>query len=88
MKTKRTLTIEFDRVKITTSRNLKRVVWCELCRQETEFLNKTEANDLVNVLAAQGMEIKEVHFHFYHPTNAEILICLKSIMNPGGDENY
>lgn len=85
---KRTITIEFDRVKITTTHNHKNLLWCEICQAETEFLNRAEAADLARVLQKQGLTVKEENLHLYQPTEGQILVCLNSILNGNNTKIY
>lgn len=85
MKTKRTVTIEFDRVKITTTFNHKNHFWCELCQEDAEFITQTEAVELVKVMQVQGLNIKRENLHLYQSTENQTLICLNSIINCGSN---
>ena len=80
MKRKRTFTIEIDRVKITTTRNHRPMAWCGTCRAESEFLDGAEAAHLAEIIRAQGMSVDENDLHFYQPAEAQILICLNSLL--------
>ena len=81
MKMKRTITIEFDRVKVTTAHDHKHLSWCELCRAETEFLNSTEAAEVSRAMRMQGLDVFRENLHFYQPDEEQILVCLNSILN-------
>lgn len=81
VKIKRTITVEFDRLKITTAPNQVHLLWCELCRTETKFIKTTEAIELVQVLQKQGLEINQQNLHFFQPDETQILVCLHSIIN-------
>ena len=81
MKLKRTVIIEFERVKITTTHCAKNFFRCHLCETETEFFSQAEAAELVKVMRMQGLEINQVNLHFYQPNEQQILICLNSIIN-------
>ena len=85
---KRTITIEFDRVKITTTHHRKNLRWCGLCRSETEFLNRTEAAEMAKLIKAQGIEIRQENLHFYQPNEEAVLICLNSIINGNNPNIY
>lgn len=81
MKFKRTVTIEFDRIKITTLHRGKIILWCEFCEAETEFINQTEAVELAKVMQMQDLNIKRENLHFYQSKQDDVLICLTSIFN-------
>ena len=80
MKSKRTVTIEFDRVKITTTHCAENVFRCELCGAETEFLSRREASELAKIMQMQGLKFNPAHLHFYQPDKQQILVCLDSII--------
>ena len=80
MKTKRTLTIEIDRVRITTSHVHKHAAWCELCRSESEFVEHSEAAEIAKMIRAQGLAMNKEDLHFYQPTGEQMLVCLNSIV--------
>ena len=84
MKSKRTVTIEFDRVKITTARGNKNFFRCEFCQTETEFLSQSETAEIAKVMQMQGLEINRANLHFYQPNEERILVCLNSII-PGNN---
>jgi hypothetical protein len=77
---KRTVTIEFDRVKITTTHNHKASLWCELCQTETEFVSQTEAVELAKLMQTQGLIIRRENLHFYQSNENGVLVCLNSIV--------
>ena len=81
MKLKRTITIEFDRVKITTTHCAKNFFRCDLCGADAEFFSRAEAAELVKVLQMQGLKINRANLHFYQSDEEEILVCLNSIIN-------
>jgi len=78
---KRTITIEFDRVKITTTHHDKNLMWCELCQSKAEFLNRNEAMAMAQAIKAQGVALKQENLHFYQSSDEQVLICLNSIIN-------
>ena len=80
MKSKRTVTIEFDRVRITTTHCAKNIFRCELCDAETEFLSRREASELARIMQMQGLKFNPAHLHFYQPDEQQILVCLDSII--------
>ncbi|MDQ3131812.1 MAG: hypothetical protein M3Q99_13770 [Acidobacteriota bacterium] len=81
MRLKRTVTIEFDRVKITTTHNHKTSLWCEFCQAETEFINQTEAVELAKIMQTQGLIINRENLHFYQSSEDCVFVCLNSILN-------
>ena len=82
MKLKRTVTIEFERVKITTTLySAKNFFRCEVCGTEAEFFSRTEAAELVKIMRMQGLTINRANLHFYQPDERQILVCLNSIIN-------
>ena len=81
MKLRRTVTIEFDRVRITTTHCAKNYFRCEVCGTEAEFFSRTEAAELVKVMRMQGLTIDQANLHFYQRDGQQILICLNSIIN-------
>lgn len=81
MKVKRTLTIEIDRVKITTNFNHNKHLWCEICRAETEFITKNEAAGLIKAIRDQGMQIKKESLHFFGNGDVDTMFCLNSIID-------
>jgi hypothetical protein len=85
MRKKRTVTIEFDRIKITTTLDHKRRFWCELCQAEAEFITKAEAFALVKVMEVQGLNIRKECLHLYESKPTQLLICLTSIINSGNN---
>ena len=85
MKQKRTVTIEFDQVKITTRFKTSRFQWCEPCQAESEFIEEPEAAELVGIMKTQGMEVKSSELHFYHPDGTRLLVCISSLIN--GSDN-
>lgn len=85
MKTKRKLTIEFDRVRITTSNILKHAGWCEICRAESEFVEHSEAVEIAKMIRAQRLAINKEDLHLYQPTGEQMLVCLNSIISGGNN---
>ncbi len=85
MRLKRTVTIEIDRVKITTTHQHKSSLWCEFCHAETEFVNQAEAVELAKVMQTQGLIINRDHLHFYQSNKDDILVCLNSIVQDERD---
>ncbi|MBA3786197.1 MAG: hypothetical protein H0X15_11805 [Acidobacteria bacterium] len=81
VKLKRTITIEFDRVKITTTHCAKNFFRCNLCGAETEFFSRQEASELMKILQMQDLSINRANLHFYQTNDEQILICLNSILN-------
>lgn len=81
MKLKRTITIEFERVKITTTHCAKNIFRCDLCKAETEFFSHMEAVELVKVMRMQGLEVSGANLHFYQTDTEQTLVCLNSILN-------
>ncbi len=85
MKSKRTVTIEFDRIKITTTLDHKCRFWCELCQAEAEFITKSEALALVKIMQVQGLNVRKECLHLYESKPTQLLICLTSIINSGNN---
>jgi xanthine dehydrogenase molybdopterin-binding subunit B len=85
---KRTITIEFDRVKITTTHHGKNLMWCELCQSKAEFLNRKEALEMAKFIKAQGVAIKRENLHFYQVSDEQVLICLNSIIKGNNPDIY
>lgn len=85
---KRTVTIEVDRVKITTAFNHKHSLWCGLCQAETEFVNQTEAVELAKIMQAQGLIIDRENLHFYQSSENGIFVCLNSILKDEGNDQF
>ncbi len=81
MRLKRTVTIEFDRVKITTTHNHKTCLWCEFCQAETEFVNQAEAVELAKIMQTQDLKIKRQNLHFYQSRENRVFVCLNSIVH-------
>jgi hypothetical protein len=81
MKQKRTITIEFDRLKITATNSSKKTAWCEFCRTESDFLEQTEAIQVAKLLHQQGLNINKNTLHVHQQGQAETLVCLNSILN-------
>ena len=81
MRLKRTLTIEIDRVKITTTHHHKSSLWCEFCQAETEFVNQTEAVELAKLMQTQGLIVKRENLHFYQSKEDDVFVCLNSIVH-------
>lgn len=88
MKTKRTFTIEIDRVKITTTRNQINHAWCGICREEGEFVDTAEAAHLAKIIHGQGLAIDERGLHFYQPTGGAVLICLNSLLGRNNSKSH
>ena len=80
MKQKRTITIEFDRVKITATHSSKKTTWCEFCRTEADFLDQTEAIEVARLLHQQGLSINKNTLHVQQQNQTETLVCLNSIL--------
>jgi hypothetical protein len=80
MKQKRTITIEFDRVKITATHSAKKTTWCEFCRTDADFLDQTEAIEVARLLQQQGLNINKKTLHINQENQAEALVCLNSIL--------
>lgn len=80
MKQKRTLTIEIDRIRITSTGRQTRLAWCAICRAESEFLDRTEAACLAKIIEAQGIAVDERDLHFYEKRGEEMLVCMNSII--------
>ncbi len=85
MKTKRTVTIEFDRVRITTTFNHQNHFWCEPCQAEAEFITKEEAIKLVKIMQVHGLTVRGESLHLYEKDANQMLICLNSIINCGSN---
>lgn len=85
MKSKRTVIIEFDRVKITTTFNHKNYFWCELCQAEAEFITSIEAVELIKVVQIQGLNVRRENLHLYQKEANQMLVCLNSIINCAGN---
>ena len=81
MKQKRIVTIEFDRVKITTNCRRQGLTWCAICQAETEFISQTEFVGLVKIMQTQGLTVHRENLHFCQPGETQILVCLASIVN-------
>lgn len=81
MKVKRTLTIEIERVRITTNFNHNKHLWCEICRTETEFITKDETAKLFKAINAQGLSVKKDSLHFFGTDKTQLMVCLNSIVN-------
>ena len=80
MRLKRTVTIEVDRLKITTNHNHKTSLWCEFCQADTEFVNQAEAVELAKLMQAQGLIIRRENLHFYQLREDHVFVCLNSIV--------
>ena len=87
MKHQRTITIEFDRIKITTSNISKRTAWCEFCRSESEFLDQKGAIEVARAMQLQGLTINKNTLHINQDGQAETLICLNSIVTGSSPVN-
>ncbi len=85
MRLKRTVTIEIDRVKITTTHHHKLSLWCNFCQAETEFVNQAEAVELTKLMQTQGLIINRDHLHFYQSNKDDVLVCLNSIVQDERD---
>jgi hypothetical protein len=81
MKHQRTVTIEFERVKITASHSSKRTMWCELCRKESEFLDQTEAAEISRAMQMQGLNLNKTTLHIRQHGHTGPLVCFNSILN-------
>ncbi|MEP6848680.1 MAG: hypothetical protein ABI999_07475 [Acidobacteriota bacterium] len=81
MKQKRTVTIEFDQVRITTRFKSSMFQWCEPCQAESEFIEETDAAEMVVIMKTQGMTIKGGELHFYHLDETKLLVCINSLIN-------
>lgn len=81
MKVKRTLTIEIDRVRITTNFNHNKHLWCDICQKETEFITGDEAVELVKAIQMQGLSVKKECLHFFGANEAAVMVCLNSIID-------
>ena len=81
MKVKRTLTIEIDRVRITTNFNHNKHLWCEVCQAEAEFITKNEAAGLIMAIREQGVQIKKESLHFFGNDETDAMFCLNSIID-------
>lgn len=81
---KRTVTIEFDHTKITTTHDRITPKWCGVCETESEFITRAEALHLAKFITALGITVREEDMHLYQPGGEEALICLNSIL----DGNY
>lgn len=84
---KRTITIELERVKIVSRRNRGRLLFCEFCQTETEFVSRAEAAEIANLLGANDLT-ENKNLHFYQPEEEQIFICLNSILSGNNPENY
>jgi hypothetical protein len=87
MKHQRTITIELDRIKITSSNISKRTVWCEFCRAETEFLDQNGAIEIARAMHTQGLNINKNTLHINQDDKSETLICLNSIVTGSSPVN-
>jgi hypothetical protein len=85
VKVKRTVIVEFNCVKITTTHCAKNFLRCDLCAADTEFLSRTEASELAKVMQMQGLHVNSANLHFYQTKDEQILICLNSII--GGNNS-
>lgn len=82
MKLKRTVIIEFERVRITTTPySAKNFFRCELCGANAEFFSRAEASELIKTMRMQGLNVNQSNLHFYKASADRILICLNSIIN-------
>jgi hypothetical protein len=77
---KRTITIEVDRMKVTTTRDQSGLKWCERCGSESEFINQAEAAHFLRFVAALGVTVREEDIHT-DQVNGQAIICLNSILN-------
>lgn len=80
MKIRKTVTIEFDRVKITTVQHCKKMLWCEFCQAESEFLDQNAALNLTGFLESQGLSVNQKNLHFYRSNEEQTLVCFNSII--------
>jgi len=80
VKLKRTVTIEFDCVKITSARCFGQLLWCEFCQKQTKFLTPAEVSEIAELVGVH-LAADERNLHFYQPPAAPRLICLKSILD-------
>ena len=81
MKKKRTVTIAFETVKITTRFRSANLQWCEICQAQSEFIENMDVIELAKVMQMQGLEIKCNNLHFYHPDETKRLVCVNSLLN-------
>jgi hypothetical protein len=81
MKMKRTITIEMDRMKVTTSHDQTRLRYCAKCGTESEFITPAEATHFLCFIAALGIAVREENIHTEQLSNGHVLICLNSILN-------
>lgn len=79
MKIKRTVTIEFDSVKITSAKHFGQTLWCEGCRRRTKFLSRAELLEIAEVVGV-NRPLDKSRLHFYQRSECETLICLPSIL--------
>lgn len=84
MKRKKTITIEIERLKITSTGHQKRLAWCAICQAEGEFLDRAEAACLAGIARSQGWALSGSEPHFYQPAVGEVLVCLTSILGRKG----
>jgi len=78
---KRTITIEVDRMKVTTTHDQSGLRWCGKCGAESEFINQAEATHFLRFIAALGVTVREEDIHTNQLNNGHVLICLNSILN-------
>lgn len=88
MKLKRTVTIEFDRVRITTSLGDRKNLFCPVCRAESVFISEAETAGLLKILQAQQVFVKPENLHLYRRDAGNFLVCLNSIINHGINPFY
>ena len=81
MKAKRKITIEFDRVKITTTHPRKHQAWCEFCRADAEFVDEVEAAEIAKLMHTQGLSVRKENIHMYQPAGGQMLVCLNSMIS-------
>lgn len=81
MKIKRKIKIEIDRIKIANSQDAGTPNWCGICNANAEFLELSDAAQLVSTLYREEISIDEKDLHFYRNGNSQPLICLNSIIN-------
>jgi hypothetical protein len=81
MKQKRTVTIAFDSVKITTRFRSANLQWCELCQGQSEFIENMDVIELAKIMHMQGLEIACKNLHFFHPSETKRLVCVNSLLN-------
>ncbi len=86
MKSKRTVTIAFDCVKITTRFQSAILQWCELCEAQSEFIENMDVIELAKIMQMQGLAVQCKDLHFYHPNETKRLVCVNSLLNGSGSQ--